>query len=93
MGEEEIAAMIAELHPDTPLELPALFRPAITLITALSGQWRMAGGGLGPLRPVALDLTALDVAARWLGIAPSPRLLSEIRILEAEALRQMRDRP
>ncbi|MFI0477402.1 hypothetical protein [Paracoccus jiaweipingae] len=61
----------------------------IRLTLAMVGQWRMAGGGLAPARPVAMDLNALDVAARWLGIEPSPALLRQIALIEHEALKTM----
>lgn len=72
------------------LILPESDRPLIRLALASSGQWRMAGIGLGATKPVSLDLTAVDTAARWLGITPSARLLDGLAILEREALKLMR---
>lgn len=66
--------------------LPADMRDIVDLAVASAGQWRMAGGGFAPLRPVALDLAAVDAAARWLGLAPSRRLLADLRVIEEEAL-------
>lgn len=65
-------------------------RPLIDIVLATMGQWRMGGGGLGGMRPVALDLVAVDVAARWLGIAPDAGLLRDLRMIEQEALIAMR---
>ena len=75
------------------LTLPETMRPLIDLVLATLGQWRMAGGGMGPLRPVALDLGAVDVAARWLGITPDAGLLRDLRVIEHEALVLMRSEP
>lgn len=70
--------------------LPASERPLIRLALATAGQWRMAGGGMAAMRPVALDMTAVDVIARWLGIAPDARLFDGLAIIEREALKLMR---
>jgi hypothetical protein len=58
--------------------LPDLW-PAVRLFLAAEGQWRE--------RPVpGLDLAALDVAARWLNLAPSPALLNRVRVIEGAVL-------
>ena len=72
--------------PDQPIRLPARERPLIRLALATVGQWRIVAGFGGAAR-VALDLTAVDVAARWLGIAPGPALFEGLAIIEREALR------
>jgi|GEM_PF-1745776 hypothetical protein len=71
--------------------LPESERLTIRLALATAGQWRMAPYGLGGSRPVALDLTAVDAAARWLGIAPSRHLFDGLAILEREALKALRN--
>lgn len=68
-------------------------RPLVDLVLALIGQWRMAGGGMAPLRPVGFDLVAVDVAARWLGIAPDAALMRDLQVVEQEALAAMRTKP
>lgn len=80
------------LSPRRQLVLPRSLRDAINLALAMIGQWRMAGGGLAGMRPIAFDLSALDVAARWLGIAPSPGLFRQVAVIEAEGLKAM-ERP
>lgn len=70
--------------------LPESERDTIRLALATAGQWRTAPMGLGGSRPIALDLTAVDVAARWLGITPSPRLFDGLTIMEREALKVLR---
>lgn len=70
--------------------LPESERATIRLALAVSGQWRMAPLGLGGARPIAFDMTAVDVTARWLGISPGPRLFDGLAIIEREALRLMR---
>lgn len=75
-----------------PLVLPDTLRSAVELAVAAVGQWRMAGGGMAPLRPVAFDFAALDSLARWLGIEPSRALLADLRVIEDEALKIMRGR-
>ncbi|UFS63844.1 hypothetical protein LO749_06535 [Paracoccus denitrificans] len=75
---------------DESLTLPASERRLIRLVLAVAGQWRMGGGGLAVMRPIALDMTAVDVTARWLGIAPDARLFEGLAIVEREALKLMR---
>ncbi|MFE3838889.1 hypothetical protein [Pseudogemmobacter sonorensis] len=70
--------------------LPVSERDTIRLALASAGQWRIAPYGLGGARPVALDLTAVDVAARWLGIQPSTHIFDGLAIMEREALKTMR---
>lgn len=74
------------------ITLPVSERPTIRLALAVSGQWRLAPCGLGGSRPVALDMTAVDVTARWLGITPGPHLFEGLAIIEREALKIMRSR-
>ena len=77
------------IAPKRHLELPVSLKPAIQLALAMLGQWRMAGGGLSGMRPIAFDLNALDVAARWLGITDTPALFRQIGLIEGEALKAM----
>lgn len=72
------------------LVLPETDRALIRLVLAVSGQWRMGGGGMGPMRPIAFDMVAVDVTARWLGITPGAHLLDGLGIIEREALKLMR---
>lgn len=78
---------------DQVITLPSAERPLIRLVLASAGQWRMGPAGLGGMRPIALDLVAVDVAARWLGITPDARLFDGLAIIEREALKQMRTEP
>lgn len=73
--------------------LPMSERPLIRLVLASAGQWRMGPAGLGGMRPIAIDLVAADVAARWLGITPDARLFDGLAIIEREALKLMRTDP
>jgi hypothetical protein len=88
MEREEAMRVAAMLHdePVGPLALPAALRPAVELAAAAAGQWRMAGGGMAPMRPVGLDFVAVDAIARWMGLTPTPRLLADLRGIEAAAL-------
>ncbi len=76
---------------ETTVELPSSERPLIRLILASAGQWRIAPQGLGGSRPVSLDLVAVDVAARWLGISPDAHLFNGLAIIEREALKLMKE--
>lgn len=69
------------------LRLPATDMPLIRLALACRRQWRVEVHGLGQSLPVALDLVAVDVAAKWLGITPDAHLLDGLSILEREALK------
>lgn len=93
--DEGLARQMAADMADTPaaLVLPQAMRPLIDLVIAVMGQWRMGGGGMAPLRPVALDLVAVDAAARWIGIPPTAALLRDLRVIEHEALALMRSEP
>lgn len=75
--------------PDDTLALPEALRDAVRLFDAVATQWRVAGmDGVA----LGLDYSALDIAARWLGIAPTPRLLSDIAVMEDEGLTVFRER-
>lgn len=75
--------------PEEKMVLPADCEGALRLFDAVRGQWRTAG--MAGVRH-ALDLTAVDIAARWLGIEPSPRLLADIGIMEGAALDMFAER-
>lgn len=90
MDDVQIETILTDLGERPRLTLPASLRPVIQLALATVGQWRTASADLVGTVPVALDLTALDVAARWLGLTPSPDLFDDIRTIEAEALHLMR---
>jgi len=88
---EAVAAARRIMGTDTEaLVLPAAERPLIRLVLAVAGQWRMGGGGMAGMRPIGLDMTAVDVTARWLGITPDARLFDGLAIIEREALKLMR---
>lgn len=92
MSRKEAVASAREmmgLEADSVI-LPASERPLIRLILAVAGQWRMGTVGLGGMRPIAFDMVAVDVTARWLGITPDARLLEGLAIIEREALKLMR---
>lgn len=90
---EAIAAARAMMGDEgASVELPASERPLIRLVLASAGQWRIASQGLAGSRPVAFDLIAIDVAARWLGITPDARLFEGLAVIEREALKLMKPR-
>lgn len=82
--------MLGEEEEDGHIMLPRAFIPLIRIALAVRQQWRMQGAGMGVSLPVAFDLVAVDVAARWLGITPGARLLNDLSVLEREALKAMR---
>lgn len=84
---EAIALARGEEGAETDVRLPARERPLIRLALATVGQWRIAAGGMGPVMRLALDMTAVDTVARWLGIAPSSDLFEGLSIIEREALK------
>jgi len=86
---EAARAMTGQDEPETLL-LPLRELPLIRLALKTHGQWRMVPVGLGGAVPVALDLVAVDVAARWLGITPDARLFDGLSIMEREALKLKR---
>lgn len=77
----------------TEILLPARDQPLIRLALAVQHRWLRASAGMGASVPVALDLVAADVAARWLGITPDARLLTDLTTLEREGLKLMRTEP
>lgn len=81
--------MVGQDEPEKIL-LPKSERPLIRLLGAIHNRWQRAPAGLAGLVPVAFDLAAADVAARWLGIEPDARLLDGLSIIEREALKLMR---
>lgn len=92
-SEATAKAQAASLREISDLRLPARMRPFVDLLLSVAGQWRMAGGGMAAMRPVAFDLVAVDVAARWLGITRDAALMRDLQTVEHEALRAMRDKP
>lgn len=62
---------------------------AIELFVTASTQWRLAGW---PPRPVGLDYPAVETAARLAGLAVTPALFADLRLMEAEALRAIAER-
>lgn len=80
VGENEVGEIL----------LPLADQPLIRLALASHNRWQRAPAGLGASVPVAFDLPAVDIAARWLGIAPDARLMNGLTILEREALKLMR---
>lgn len=81
LGHDEEADDI--LLPDREIGL-------IRIVLAVQHRWQRVPVGMGASTPVAIDLVAADVAARWLGIIPDARLLNGLTILEREALKIMR---
>lgn len=86
MTRAEALTLLNEHDRDEVIRLPARERPLIRLALATVGQWRTAAG-LGGGGRIALDMTAVDAVARWLGILPAPDLLDGLTIIETEALR------
>lgn len=80
VGEDDVGAIV----------LPMSDQPLIRLAIASNNRWLRASAGLGPSIPTGLDLPAVDVTARWLGITPDARLLDGLTIIEREALKLMR---
>lgn len=85
--------MVGDDEDGGEILLPQSELPLIRLLLAARGQWRMAGGGMAGSFRVAFDLGAVDVAARWLGLMPSPAMLRGLSIVESEALKLMRSQP
>lgn len=54
---------------------------AVRLFVACGTQWRRDGGALS-----GLAYADVRAAAEWLGIATRPRLLDDLRVMEAEVL-------
>ncbi len=75
---------------DEFLQLPSAERPLIQLVLTCHNRWQRVGAGMGGSLPVAFDLPAVDVAARWMGIIPDARLMNGLTIIEREALKLMR---
>lgn len=57
------------------------------LFLALGTQWRW-----GPVGPVGLDYQAVEPTARMMGIAAGAAEFSDLRLMEAEALKAMGER-
>lgn len=57
-------------------------------------QWKVAPGGMGPSYRTGLDYNALETVARSLGIEYplEPQVFSDLRTLEAEALKTWSER-
>jgi hypothetical protein len=66
---------------------------AVRVFWSLSTQWR-TGGGMGGAAYTGLDYTALPVVLRLHGItrASQARVFDSVRVMEAEALKVMRQR-
>ena len=99
---DEAIRMVRDDAPAAPavrVEVLACCVDAVRLFTAALGQWRTSlAVATTPAGPVfrtartALDMTAVDVVARWLGLTPSPDLLTDLRVMEVEALSILEDR-
>jgi hypothetical protein len=61
---------------------------AVRIFKDLCTQWRVAGGGMGPLIYIGLDYNCLPGSLDWLGIEPTDKrmLRSQIRCMEQTAL-------
>lgn len=74
------------LVEDGALVLPAELEPSVKGFTAAATQWRWVSFGFAkPLR-VGLDYAGLRAALALEGIAETPELFGDIRIMEAAAL-------
>jgi hypothetical protein len=62
--------------------------PAVLLFTEMSGQWRTSMSG-----PVALDYTAIFMRMSMMDLSNQERelLFQDVRIMETEALKQMKN--
>ena len=72
--------------------LPVTFRPAIELAIHSHDQLRTIAG-LGGAAHLSFDQTAVEATARMHGIQLQPRDARDLSILQAEALKIMRDDP
>ncbi len=81
LGEQEQEAVAFEVWPEN--------WPALELFLALQTQWRHAGmAGL----PTGLDYAAIEPALRLMGMAPSPQLFADLRVMEDAALVALHER-
>lgn len=74
---------------DGALVLPAELAPAVDAFMAASTQWRWIANGWDAPRRVGLDYAGLHAAMALAGIAATPELFGQVRIMEREALRAL----
>lgn len=82
---EQAKAMLGVNAPE--LRLPESERRLIQLALATVGKWRVVSKPMGGAKLLGFDLSEIDVATRWLGIAPDPALLDGLGIIERAALK------
>lgn len=92
-SDDAIAATLTELTPARPtnegLDIHPDNGPAMRLFLALQTQWRtivLSMMSRAEMRRTGLDYTAIEPAARLLGLTADADVFARLRVLEAEAL-------
>jgi hypothetical protein len=86
LGIEGAEEWLEEQEPEPFAVLPENAQ-SVELFLLSSTQWRFAEG-----LPVSLDYPGVEAAARLAGIAMTPELFADIRIMERAAVEAMRER-
>lgn len=91
MGVEaaKVEAMVARARPTAPpgVEVHAWLETTVRWFLVCATQWRRdAMGGIA-----GLDYAGAEAAARLSGLRPSPEDFDGLRVMEAEAMRAMRE--
>jgi len=85
-----MARAVAEAEDEEIFVVIEANRDAVLAFCACCTQWRRAGTA-GMM--VGLDYPAARATVEWLGIAPTPELLADLRSMEAASLAELhRDR-
>jgi len=63
--------------------------PAWDAFLAVDGQWRGVPRGMGGVRWIGLDYTAVKVGLEFAGIAMTPEIWADFRLIEAGACEEL----
>lgn len=96
VSEEDIATLQAELDPVAPevdCEVHEDCWASVMFFAALETQWRWVAGGMARGERTGLDYTAVLATMQMRGMRQKqrPALLDDVRAMEREALRVMRE--
>lgn len=80
------ADLISGDNGPTELRLHKDLQPLIELVEACQTNWNVAVG-MGGLVRLGFDYPAFDVKARWMGIKVDRGLVSDLAVIENEALK------
>ena len=64
-------------------------KPAVDAFAAAATQWRWLADGWNPPRRMGMDYGGLRVAMAMSGIAETPELFGQVRVMEAAALQAL----